>query len=64
MSMLRTYDLFEVMPNGDLIWKATVEGHESAIEKLWQAARGSPNEFKAMHLPTMTVIATINAEAD
>jgi hypothetical protein len=60
--MLRTYDLFEVLPDGDLIWRATVEGHESAIEKLRQAAKGSGNEFRLMHLPTKSVIATINVK--
>jgi hypothetical protein len=40
--MLRTYDLFEVMPAGDLIWRAKIEGHESAIDHLQQAAKLTP----------------------
>ncbi len=62
--MLRTYDLFEVIPDGDLIWRAKIDGHESAIYQLQQAAKGSANEFRLMHIPSMTVIATINAQAD
>jgi hypothetical protein len=62
--MLRIYDLFEVMPDGDLIWRAKIEGHESAIFQLQQAAKGSAIEFRLMHLPSMTVIAAINAKAD
>jgi hypothetical protein len=62
--MSRTYDLFEVMPDGDLIWKATVDGHENAVHHLQQAAKRSQNEFRLMHLPSMTVIATINTKAD
>ncbi len=60
--MLRTYDLFEVMPDGDLIWRAKIEGHESAVHELQQAARRSANEFRLMHIPSMTLIATINTQ--
>jgi hypothetical protein len=60
--MLRTYDLFEVLPDGDLIWKRTVEGHEKAIEQLRRVANGSANEFRLIHIPTKAVIATINAK--
>ncbi len=64
MSVLRTYDLFEVMPGGDLMWRAKIEGHEAAIHHLQQAARRNANEFRLMHIPTKTVIATINVKAD
>jgi hypothetical protein len=60
--MLRTYDLFEILPDGDLIWRATVEGHEKAIDQLQRVAKGKANEFRLLHLPTKTVIATINAK--
>ena len=61
-TMSRTYDLFEVMPDGDLIWRAKIEGHESAVHELQQAAKRSANEFRLMHLPSMTVIAVTNAK--
>ena len=60
--MSRTYDLFEVMPDGDLIWRTTITGYEDAIDKLQQVADGSANEFRLMHLPTKTLIATINGQ--
>jgi hypothetical protein len=60
--MLRTYDVFEILPDENLIWRATIEGHESAIEKFKQVATGGANEFRLMHLATKTVIATINAK--
>jgi hypothetical protein len=62
--MQRTYDLFEVLPDGDLIWRAKIEGHESAIHELQKASKRSANEFRLMHIPTKAVIATINAKAD
>jgi hypothetical protein len=59
--MNRKYDAFEVLPDGTLIWKATIVGHENAINKLQEVAKGNANEFRLMHVPTKTVIATINA---
>ena len=61
--MNREYDAFEVLPDGALIWKATVKGHEDAIKKLKEVAKDNTNEFRLMHLPTKTVIATINAKS-
>jgi hypothetical protein len=58
--MNRVSDAFEVLPDGTLIWRATVEGHQRAIDELWKVAKCSENEFRLMHLPTKTVIATIN----
>ena len=61
--MNRIYDAFEVLPNGTLIWKATVTGHEDAVKKLKEVANGSPNEFRLMHIPSKTVIAAINSKS-
>ncbi len=60
--MNRVYDAFEVLPNGVMLWRATVTGHEDAIDKLQQVAKNSANEFRLMHLPTKTVIATTNSK--
>jgi hypothetical protein len=60
--MHREYDAFEVLPDGTLIWKETIKGHEDAIRKLQEVANGNRNEFRLMHVPTKTVIATINAK--
>jgi hypothetical protein len=59
-SMNREYDAFEVLPDGTMMWRATVVGREDAVEKLKRVAKNSPNEFRLMHIPTQTVIATIN----
>ena len=61
--MTREYDAFEVLPDGTLIWKETIVGHENAIAKLQRVAQDSPNEFRLMHVPTKTVIATINSKS-
>jgi hypothetical protein len=37
-SMEREYDLFEQFPNGDVLWRMTVIGHESAIQQLRELA--------------------------
>jgi hypothetical protein len=44
-----------------MLWRAAIPGHEAAIRKLQEIAAQSPNEFQLMHIPTKTVIATINA---
>jgi hypothetical protein len=61
--MNRVYDAFEVLPDGTLIWRATVTGHEDAVKKLEQLAKDSPNEFRLMHIPSKTLIATINCKS-
>ena len=61
--MSRVYDAFEVLPDGSLVWKAAVRDGEDAVEKLKQVAKDSPNEFRLMHIPTKTVIATINCKS-
>ena len=61
--MSREYDAFEVLPDGTLMWRGTVVGHEDAVNKLKEVAKDSPNEFRLMHVPTKTVIATINSKS-
>jgi hypothetical protein len=36
--MERTYDIFEKMPDGSLLWRGAVPGHETAIHKLQEFA--------------------------
>jgi len=61
--MERSYDIFEVMPDGTLIWRATVVGHEPAIIALKNMAAQTKNEVLLMHLETRTTIAIMNAPA-
>ena len=59
--MERDYDLFEVMPNGDPIWRETVSGHENAIQRLRELAKQTSNEVRVMHIMSNTLIASMNA---
>jgi hypothetical protein len=58
--MERQYDLFQVQPDGTLIWRETVAGHAAAIDRLQQLARLESCEFRLLYLPDKTVIATMN----
>ena len=60
--MDRTYDVFERLSDGTMVWRATVVGHEVALRKLRELARLGDNEFRLMHLDTQTIIATINTK--
>jgi hypothetical protein len=56
----RTYDLFEILPDGSPIWRATIDGHENAIRRLQELAAMTPNEVRVMHLPEKAIIAALN----
>ena len=56
----RTYDIFEISPDGTSVWKMSVAGHEAAIRKLHDISERTPNELRLMHVPTQMVIATVN----
>lgn len=58
--MERSYDLFEIMPDGCPLWRAAVSGHENALIRLKEWAAKTPNEVRIMHLPTSTIIAVLN----
>ena len=58
--MQRTYDIFEKMSDGSVMWRVSVAGHDAAIRKLKEMAAVSPNEFELRRLPTHSVIVTIN----
>ncbi len=59
-SMEREYDLFEHLPNGDLLWRMRVSGHENAIQQSRKLAATTSNEIRVVHLPTLAVIAVMN----
>ena len=60
--MERDYDIFEVLPDGQPIWRAAVAGHENALRVLKQLAAETTNEVRMMHLPTKALIAMMNAD--
>jgi hypothetical protein len=57
--MEREYDLFEVFPDGSLIWRQNVSGHENAIQRLRELVEITDNEFRVMHVLTKTLIASM-----
>jgi hypothetical protein len=57
--MDREYDLFEVLPDGALIWRDSVTGHEKAIQRLRELVAVTDNEFRVMHIPTNALIASL-----
>jgi hypothetical protein len=62
--MDRTYDLFEKLPDGSLVWKCKITGLHDALAKLQTLANSSSNEHLLMHLPDKAVIARVNAPAE
>lgn len=58
--MERDYDLFEVLPDGALIWKETVHGHENSIRRLLELSTQTLNEVRVMHILTNTLIASMH----
>jgi hypothetical protein len=58
--MDRDYDLFEVLPDGALIWRETVPGHENAIKRLVELSKQTSNEVRVMHVLSKTLIASLN----
>ena len=56
--MERDYDLFEVSPDGAVIWRETVPGHENAIRKLVELSKRTSNEVRVMHVLSNTLIAS------
>lgn len=57
----RTYDIFEVLPDGEFAWRDFVEGLDATLARARELAVRSSNEFRVMHLPTHSVVAVLNA---
>ena len=62
--MEREYDLFEHLPNGDLLWRMRVSGHENAIRQLKELAATTSNEIRLVHWPTLAIIAVMNRASE
>jgi hypothetical protein len=56
----RDYDLFEILPNGVLLWRAVLSSRERGMKKLQELASISTNQFLLMDVPTNSVIASMN----
>jgi hypothetical protein len=51
-----------MLPDGSALWRGVVVGHEDGIFKLQELATQTTNEVQLMHVPTKTVIATLNSQ--
>lgn len=58
--MDREYDIFEVYPNGELLWRVCVKGLENARLELAELGKQSGNRFFATHTPTKEIVAKVN----
>ena len=58
--MQRTYDIFEKMPDGTIMWRGSIQGLEEAVRNLKELAARSLNEFQMLHLATQSLVATAN----
>ena len=61
--MERSYDIFEMVKN-EAIWRQAVTGHEAAIQALKESATKTKNELRVLHLPTKSIVATLNCPLD
>lgn len=58
--MNRTYDLFERLPDGQLLWRCCVSGPEGARRELDALARQTRKECLAIDLSTGAVLERLN----
>jgi hypothetical protein len=58
--MDRQYDIFEVYPNGEMLWHCCVTGVENARLKVAEFGEQSSNQFFATHTPTKEIVALVN----
>jgi hypothetical protein len=59
----RSYDIFEKLPDGAVMWRECVTGREEALLQLAAFGQKSGNEFFALHTPTGEVVGRTNAPA-
>ena len=60
--MERTYDIFEVDPNGSLLWQGALSGLEPALARMRELAAQSQNGFVLVHLETNSLIAVVDSK--
>jgi hypothetical protein len=57
--MEHDYDIFEILPDGGVMWRDTIPGQENAVRKLEELSERTLNEVVVMHVPTNSVIASM-----
>jgi hypothetical protein len=58
------YDIFEVLPDRNLIWRACTRSLENTNLMLLDFSKQSTNEFFAIHLFTNEIIGRVNHNGD
>jgi hypothetical protein len=58
--MEQDYDLFEVLADGAPMWRGVAAGQEHALRKLTELSNQTSNEVRVMHVPSNTLIASMN----
>jgi hypothetical protein len=58
--MERAYDLFEMIPDGGVIWRGHAQGLQNTRRKLEDLAKQTANEIIAVHLPDNITVARVN----
>ena len=56
-SMKNEYELFEKFPNGSSLWRDSIRGFEAARLRLKKLTQTSENQFYAINLTTLEVLA-------
>lgn len=62
--MEHVYDIFEILPDGNPLWRAAAKGHEEATGQMHELASNTANEVRVMHLGTKATIASANLGKD
>jgi hypothetical protein len=60
--MERTYDIFEVAPDGNLFWRGAVSKLEPAVSRMRELAAQSQNGFVLVHIDTNSLIAIVDSK--
>jgi hypothetical protein len=58
------YDIFEIMPDRSLLWRACTRSLKNANLMLMDFSKQSTNEFFAIHLLTNEIVARSNHESE
>ena len=61
---IRKFDLFEVFPDGYVLWRGTIKGLKKAIIELQELAAHTKHEMQLMYAPNNAVIAKRNVPQD
>lgn len=59
----RSFDIFERLPGGGVLWRAIVSGEDNAAAKLGELARSTRNELFACHIRSKTILRRANSTA-